>query len=83
MATEQLVAAAPTTSDPMSSIMKRIDEIETQLKVVASSKKKWDRRSKPPQSRESFKNCSTDQLQVQSTYMCSSLFQVWPGGSLR
>ena len=49
--TEQLVAAVPTTSDPMSLIMKRLDEIETQLKVVVSFKKKWDRRSKPPESR--------------------------------
>ena len=37
VATEQLVAAAPTTADPMSSIMKRLDEIESQLKVVTSS----------------------------------------------
>ena len=44
VATQQLIAATPTTttSDPMSSIMKRLDEIESQLKSVASSKK-WER----------------------------------------
>ena len=76
-----MIAAVPTTSDPMSSIMKRLDEIETQLKVVASSKKKWDRRSKSPESRQSFQNRSTDQSQAQE-YTCSSLFQMWSEGSL-
>ena len=42
VATQQLIAATPTTSDPMSSIMKRLDEIKSQLKSVASSKK-WER----------------------------------------
>ena len=65
VATKQLVAAAPT-SDPMSSIMKRLDEIETQLKAVVSSKK-WDRSSKLPESRQRFQNRSTDQSQAQST----------------
>ena len=64
VATEQLVAAAPTTADPMSSIMKRLDEIESQLKVVTSSKKKWERRGKPSEFRQ---NRTTNQSQGQST----------------
>ena len=66
VATEQLVAAAPTTADPMSSIMKRLDEIESQLKVVTSSKKKWESRGKPPEFRQ---NCTTNQSQGQSTWV--------------
>ena len=64
VATEQLIAAAPTTADPMSSVMKRLDEIESQLKVVASSKKKWECRGKPPEFRQSR---TTNQSEGQST----------------
>ena len=48
----------------MSSITKRLDEIESQLKVVASSKKKWECRGKPPEFRQSR---TTNQSEGQST----------------
>ena len=69
LATEQLIAAAPTTADPMSSIMKRLDEIESQLKVVASSKKKWECRGKPPEFRQS-RTANQSQGQSMRTVVC-------------
>ena len=40
---EQLIAATPSKENPMSVIMKRLDEIEHQLNSLNSSKKKWER----------------------------------------
>ena len=59
----QLVAATPNQSDPMLSIRKRLDEIESQLKVVVASKK-WDC-SKPPHSNQRSQTHPTDRSQAQ------------------
>ena len=64
--TEQLIAAAPTTPDPMQAIMKRLDGIESQLKGVTSFKK-WERRSKPTESRQNYQGCSPGQSSAQNT----------------
>ena len=66
VATQQLIAATPTTSDPMSSIMKRLDEIESQLKSVASSKK-WERDGRSIDSRQRPRSNTADQSHVQRT----------------
>ena len=64
--TEQLITAAPTTPDPMQAIMKRLDGIESQLKGVTSLKK-WERRSKPTESRQNYQGCSPGQSSAQNT----------------
>ena len=68
VATQQLIAATPTTSDLMSSIMKRLDEIESQLKSVASSKN-WKRDGRSIDSRQRPCSNTADQSHVQRTHI--------------
>ena len=51
----------------MSSIMKRLDEIESQLKSVASSKK-WERDNRSVDFRQRPRSNAIDKSQAQRTY---------------
>ena len=68
---EQLVAAVPNKSDPMLSIMKRLDALESQLKLATSSNK-WERRNRPTQASESFQSHLSEQStgQHRRTVVC-------------
>jgi len=57
---EQLVAATPTKSDPMLSIMKRLDEIESQLKSAINSRK-WECSNRPMRPSQSSQTHSTEE----------------------
>ena len=62
---EQLIAATPSKADPIVSIMKRLDEIESQLKLVVTSKKKWEHSSRPPVSGQNSQSHASEQSQTQ------------------
>ena len=64
---EQLVAAVPNKSDPMLSIMKWLDALESQLKLATSSNK-WECRNRPTQSSESSQSHSSEQSTGQHTH---------------
>ena len=68
---EQLVAAVPNKTDPMLSIMKRLDALESQLKLATSSNK-WERRNRPTQSSKSSQSHSSEQStgQHRRTVVC-------------
>ena len=60
-ADEELVAEVPNKSDPMLSIIKRLDDLESQLKLTMSSKK-WEHSNRPTQSGQGSQSHSTGQL---------------------
>ena len=70
-ADEQLVAVIPNKSDPMLSIMKWLDALESQLKLATSSNK-WEHRNRPTQSSESSQSHSSEQStgQHRCTVVC-------------